>query len=247
MSIESVMPSPMRGYHLILCHPLLLLPSIFPSIKVFSNKLALHIRWPKYWSFSFSISPSNEYSGLISFREGINITSDCTGGRGPWLSLCLYPESLMAPAGLLPQTTDFNLAAGAIFIKCKSDTSNSTHASSAFFLLLTKEANFLLYSLASFNLPHSTFSPRTGPRFRGMGTRSWNPHTVPLWMWAAAGEGECLGKAADSRKSTCPVSPEMVVLAAGFSLRIRVNFNQDDLHPFQGGWAPVKLYLMSSG
>ena len=60
----SVMPS----NHLILCHPLLLLPTIFPSIRVFSNESALHIRWPKYWSFSFSISPSNEYSGLISFR-----------------------------------------------------------------------------------------------------------------------------------------------------------------------------------
>ena len=54
--------------HLVLCRPLLLLPSIFPSIRVFSNESALHIRWPKYWSFSFSISPSNEYSGLISFR-----------------------------------------------------------------------------------------------------------------------------------------------------------------------------------
>ena len=64
MSIESVMPS----NHLIFCHLLLLLPSIFPSIKVFSNELVLLIRWPKYWSFSFSISPSNEYSGLISFR-----------------------------------------------------------------------------------------------------------------------------------------------------------------------------------
>ena len=64
MSIESVMLS----NHLILCRPLLLPPSIFPSIRVFSNESALHIRWPKYWSFSFSISPSNEYSGLISFR-----------------------------------------------------------------------------------------------------------------------------------------------------------------------------------
>ena len=64
MSIKSVMPS----NHLILCHLLLLLPSIFPSIRVFSNESVLHIRWPKYWSFSFSISPSNEYSGLISFR-----------------------------------------------------------------------------------------------------------------------------------------------------------------------------------
>ena len=64
MSIESVMPS----NHLILCCPLLLPPSIFPSIRVFSNESVLHIRWPKYWSFSFFISPSNEYSGLISFR-----------------------------------------------------------------------------------------------------------------------------------------------------------------------------------
>ena len=64
MSIESVM----LPNHLILCHPLLLLPSIFPSIQVFSNELVLPIRWPKYWSFNFSISPSNEYSGLISFR-----------------------------------------------------------------------------------------------------------------------------------------------------------------------------------
>ena len=64
MSIKSVMPS----NHLILCHPLLLLPSIFPSIRVFSNESLLCIRQPKYWSFSFSFSPSNEYSGLISFR-----------------------------------------------------------------------------------------------------------------------------------------------------------------------------------
>ena len=64
MSIRLVMPS----NHLILCHPLLILPSIFPSIRVFSNESALCIRWPKYWSFTFSISPSNEYSGLISFK-----------------------------------------------------------------------------------------------------------------------------------------------------------------------------------
>ena len=64
MSIKSVMPS----NHFILCHPLLLLPSIFPSIRIFSNESTLCIRWPKYWSFSFNISPSNEYPGLISFR-----------------------------------------------------------------------------------------------------------------------------------------------------------------------------------
>ena len=60
--------SVMLSHHLILCHPLLLLPSVFPSIRIFSNESALHIRWPKYWNFSFSISPFNEYSGLISFR-----------------------------------------------------------------------------------------------------------------------------------------------------------------------------------
>ena len=64
MSIESVMPS----NHLILCHPLLLLPTIPPSMRIFSNESTLHMRWPKYWSFSFSISPSNEHPGLISFR-----------------------------------------------------------------------------------------------------------------------------------------------------------------------------------
>ena len=70
MSVESVMPSK----HLIFCHPLLLLHSIFPSIRVFSNESVLHIKWPKYWSFSFSISPSNEYSGLITFRlDGLDL------------------------------------------------------------------------------------------------------------------------------------------------------------------------------
>ena len=64
MSIKSVIPS----NHLILCHPLLLLPSVFPSIRVFSNESTLHMRWPKYWSFSPSISPSNEHPGLVSFR-----------------------------------------------------------------------------------------------------------------------------------------------------------------------------------
>ena len=73
MPIESVMPS----NHVILCRPLLLLSSIFPSIRVFSNESTLHIRWPKYWSFSFSISPSNEYSGLISFRMEL-IGSPCS-------------------------------------------------------------------------------------------------------------------------------------------------------------------------
>ena len=77
MPIESVMPS----NHLILCHPLLLLPSIFPSIRVFSNESVLHIRWPKYWSFGFRISPSKEYSGLISFRMD-------------WLDLLAVQETL---------------------------------------------------------------------------------------------------------------------------------------------------------
>ena len=81
MSIESVMPP----NHVILCHPLLLLPSIFPSIRVFSNELVFCIRWPKYWRFSFSISPSNEYLGLIS-------------GRMDWLDL-------LAVQGTLPESS----------------------------------------------------------------------------------------------------------------------------------------------
>ena len=79
MSIESVMPP----NHLIPCRPLLLLPSIFPSIRVFSNESVLHIRWPKYCSFSFNISPSNEHSGLISFRMD-------------WLDLLAVQKSLMS-------------------------------------------------------------------------------------------------------------------------------------------------------
>ena len=78
MSIESVIPS----NHLILCHPLLLLPSIFPSIRVFSNESGFCIRWPKYWSFSLSISPSNEYSGLISFRMDWLDLLDTKGNQG---------------------------------------------------------------------------------------------------------------------------------------------------------------------
>ena len=76
MSIESVMPS----NHLILCHPFRLLPSIFPSIRVFSSESVIHIRWPKDWSFSFSLSPCNEYSGLISFR----IDSSILAWKIPW-------------------------------------------------------------------------------------------------------------------------------------------------------------------
>ena len=80
MSVESVVLS----NHFILCHLLLLLPSIFPSIRVFSNELILRIKWPKYWSFSFSISPSNEYSGLISFRID-------------WFDLLEVPGTLKSP------------------------------------------------------------------------------------------------------------------------------------------------------
>ena len=86
MSIELVMPS----NHLILCRPLLLLPSVFPSIKVFFNESALLIRWPKYWSFSFSISPSNEYSGLISFRMD---WLDLLAVQGPLKSLLQHHSS----------------------------------------------------------------------------------------------------------------------------------------------------------
>ena len=97
MSIESVMPS----NHLILCHPLLLLPSIFPSIRVFSNKSALCIRWPKYWNFSFSISSSNEYSGLISFRmDWLNLLAV----QGTLKSLLQHHSS---KASILPRSALF--------------------------------------------------------------------------------------------------------------------------------------------
>ena len=86
MSTELVMPS----NHLILCHPILLLPSIFSSIRVFSSESVLHIRWPKYWSFSISISPSNEYSGLISFRMD---WLDLPGVQGTLKSLLQYHSS----------------------------------------------------------------------------------------------------------------------------------------------------------
>src|SRR5574340_177183 len=86
MSIESVMPS----NYLILCCPLLLLPSIFPSIRVFSNESALHMRWPKYWSFSFNVSHSNEHPGLISFRMD---WLDLLAVQGTLKSLLQHPSS----------------------------------------------------------------------------------------------------------------------------------------------------------
>ena len=90
-SIESVMPSS----HLILCRPLLLLHSIFPSIRVFSSESVLHIRWPKYWSFSFSISPSNEYSGLVSFRID-------------WLDLLAYLMALLWASMAVPSLSELS-------------------------------------------------------------------------------------------------------------------------------------------
>ena len=93
MSMESVMPS----NHLILCHPLLLLPSIFPSIRVFSNESSLHIRWLKYWSFSFNISPSNEHPELISFRMD---WLDLLAVQGPLKSLLQHHSSKEVGQGL---------------------------------------------------------------------------------------------------------------------------------------------------
>ena len=97
LSIESVMPSS----HLILCHPLLLIPPIPPRIRVFSNQLALHIRWPKYWSFSLSISPSNEHSGLISFRMDL---LDLLAVQGTLKSLLQHYSS---KAAILQHSTFF--------------------------------------------------------------------------------------------------------------------------------------------
>ena len=107
MSIESVMPS----NHLILCCPLLSLPSIFPSIRVFSNESVLHIRWPKYWSFCFSISPSNEYSGLNSFRID-------------WLDLLAVQVTLHQESSPTPQFKSINSLALSFLY---SPTLTSTH------------------------------------------------------------------------------------------------------------------------
>ena len=109
MCIELVMPPD----HLILCHPLLLLPSIFPSIRVFSNESALRIRWPKYWNFSFSISPSNEYSGLISFRmDWLN----CLAVQGTLKSLLQHKSSkasiLQCSALFIVQLSHPNMTTG---------------------------------------------------------------------------------------------------------------------------------------
>ena len=99
ISTESVMPC----NHLVLCHPLILLPSIFPSITVFSNESALHIRWPKYWSFSFNISPSNERPGLISFRIG---WLDLLAVQGTLKSLLQHHSS---KASILHHSTFFSV------------------------------------------------------------------------------------------------------------------------------------------
>ena len=105
MSIKSVMQS----NHLILCHPLLLTPSIFPSIRVFSNEPILHIRWPKYWSFSFNISPSNEHSGLISFRMD-------------WLALLSVQGTLKSPP-----TPQFKSTSSLVLSFLNSPTLTSLH------------------------------------------------------------------------------------------------------------------------
>ena len=100
MSIELVMPT----NHLILCCPLLLLPSIFPSISIFSNESALHIRWPKYWSFSFSVSPSNEHSGLISLRMN---WLDLLAVQGTLKSLLQHQNSKASILQYVPQLSLF--------------------------------------------------------------------------------------------------------------------------------------------
>ena len=100
MFIDSVMPS----NHLVLCHPLLLLPLIFPSIRLFSNESALRIRWPRYWSFNFSVNPSNEYSGLISFRIdwfdlfAVKALSRVSSGTAAWKATWKVLSFLYGPA-----------------------------------------------------------------------------------------------------------------------------------------------------
>ena len=116
MPIESVMPS----NHIIVCCPLLLLPSIFPSIMDFSDESVLHIRWPKYWSFNFNISPSNEYSGLISFRAD-------------WLNLLAIQGTLKSSP-----TTQFNSINSLVLSFLYSPTLSSTHITTGKTIALTR-------------------------------------------------------------------------------------------------------------
>ena len=131
MSIESVT----RSNHLILCHPLLLLPSIFPSIRVFSSEPVLHIRWPKYWSFSFSISPSNEYSELTSFRVD-------------WFDLLAVQGTLK---GLLQHNSKVSiLQHSAFFIVQLSHPYVTTGKTTAFLLSLKYQNSNLPYRFSTF-------------------------------------------------------------------------------------------------
>ena len=119
----------MPSNHFILCRPLLPLPSIFPSIRVFSNELVLHIRWPKYWSFSFNISPSNEYSGLISFRMG---WFDLLAVQGTLKSL-LQPHSskasiLQCSAFFIVQLSHPHVTTGKIALTTQTERVTGTKA-----------------------------------------------------------------------------------------------------------------------
>ena len=137
MTIESVMPSK----HLIFWHPLLFLPSVFPSTRVFSNESDLHIRWPKYWSFSFSISPSNEYLGLISFRTD---WFDLLAVQGTLKSLLQHHSS---KASFLRHSTFFTVQLSNPYM-----TTGKTIASTIWiFVALTQCLNIAnLYSLHAF-------------------------------------------------------------------------------------------------
>ena len=200
MSIELLMPS----NHLIFCHPLFLLPSIFPNIKVFSNKLAPGIRWPKYWSFSFSISFSNEYSGLISFRIG---WFDLLAVQGTLKSLLQHRSWKHQFFGTQPSLwSNFDICTWLldktvlkIIINIFKNSKNKTYFYKKH---LTVELNFLrtfglLFLCFLFRRGHShTHAPHTPcsswtelimtqcSTFRKQ--RSWDP-TSPFWRRSALG------------------------------------------------------------
>ena len=134
MCTESMMPS----NHLIVCHPLLLLPSIFPIIKVFSNESALQLQWPNYWSFSFSISPSNEYSGLISLRiDQFDLFAD----QGPLKSLVhSLKTSVLQLSGFLVQLLDPYMTTGETTIAL----SMHTIVSKVMSLLFNMQSRFVI-------------------------------------------------------------------------------------------------------
>ena len=150
MSIQSVMPS----NHLILCCPLLLLPSIFPNIRVFSNESILHIRWPKYWSFSFSISTFNEYSGLISYRIDWFDLLAVQGALKSLLQLHSSKASILQYSAFFETSLVVQMVKNLPTMQIPLEKEMATHSSTLAWKILWKELTGGLQSMGSQRVGH---------------------------------------------------------------------------------------------